>query len=96
MVHRYRGCGSLALHSWGPSGGVRGARSAIGNMVGARSANQKFGWSAERRFMILSRSVERCFEANMGGARSAKSKFPGALSIIFIFPDIFCLVIVIE
>ena len=36
-------------------------------LAGARSAD------------ILSRSVERCFEANMGGARSAKIKFPGAL-----------------
>ena len=57
-------------------------------MVGARSANQKIGWSAERRFMIVSRSVERCFEANMGGARSAKSKFPGALFYISQFSNI--------
>ena len=67
------------MYGWGPSRGGRGARSAIKNMVGARSANQKIGWSAERRFMILSRSVERYFEANMGGAWSAKIKFPGAL-----------------
>ena len=49
-------------------GAVRGAQSAVENKVGARSANKNLGWSVERRYVILGRSTEHCFEENMGGA----------------------------